>query len=71
MPIYNLIEYSDNYSKISGNLSHYYRDEPFINNDGVIIDVLNDRDNASFKYKQKITGQTGNDVTKYVQIMMP
>ena len=71
MPIYNLIEYSDNYSKISGNLSQYYRDEPFTNNDGVIIDFLNDRDNASFKYKQKITGQTGNDVTKYVQIMMP
>ena len=71
MPIYNLIEYCDNYSKISGNLSQYYRDEPFINNYGVIIDVLNDRDNASFKYIQKITGQTGNNVTKYVQIMMP
>ena len=27
-PMYNLIEYGDNYSKTSGNLSQYYRDEP-------------------------------------------
>ena len=26
MPIYNLMEYSDNYSKTSGSLWHYYRD---------------------------------------------
>ena len=28
MPMYNLIEYSDNYSKILGNLWQHYRDEP-------------------------------------------
>ena len=28
MPIHNLIEYSDNYSKASGGLWQYYRDEP-------------------------------------------
>ena len=28
MPVYNLIEYSDNYLKISGSLWQYYRDEP-------------------------------------------
>ena len=28
MPMYNLIEYSDNYSKTSGSLWQYYRDEP-------------------------------------------
>ena len=27
MPLYNLIEYSDNYSKTSGSLWQYYRDE--------------------------------------------
>ena len=27
MPMYNLIEYNDNYSKISGSLWKYYRDE--------------------------------------------
>ena len=35
------------------------RDESFINNNGSIIDFPDDSDNASFKYKQKITGQTG------------
>ena len=28
MPMYNLIEYSDNYSKTSGSLWQYYKDEP-------------------------------------------
>ena len=28
IPMYNLIEYSDNYSKISGSLWQYYQDEP-------------------------------------------
>ena len=68
---YNLTEYSDNYSKTSGSLWQYYRDEPFINNNGVIIDVPDDPDSASFKSKQKITVQTGNDGTKDIQIMVP
>ena len=53
MRMYNLIEYSDNYLKTSGSLWEYYRDEPFINDNGVIIDVSDDPDSASFKYKQK------------------
>ena len=28
MPMYNLIEYSNNNSKTSGNLWQYYKDEP-------------------------------------------
>ena len=28
-PMYNLIEYGDNYSKTSESFWHYYRDEPF------------------------------------------
>ena len=28
MPMYNLIEYSNNYSKSSGRSCHYYMDEP-------------------------------------------
>ena len=36
--MYNLIEYSDNYSKTSGSLSQYYRDELALNNDGAIVD---------------------------------
>ena len=62
MPMYNLIEYSDNYSKTSGNLWQYYRHEP---NDNLA-------DSESFKSKIKITGKTpaaGNE--KDVEIMVP
>ena len=31
MPVYNLIEYSDDYSKISGSLWQYYNDDPNYN----------------------------------------
>ena len=51
MPMYNLIECSDNYSKTSGRLWQYYRDEP---NDNVT-------DSESFKSKIKITGNTPAD----------
>ena len=36
MPMYNLIEYSDNYSKTCGSLWQYYKDVPSLNNDDVI-----------------------------------
>ena len=71
MPMYNLIEYSDNYSKISESLWQYYKDEPFVGNNGDIINVLGDLDGASFKYKQKIADQKGNNGTKDFQIMVP
>ena len=68
MSKYNLIKYSDNYLKA---LWKFYREETFINDDGIIIDVPNDLDGASFKCKQKITGQTENDETKGIQTMAP
>ena len=71
MLMYNLIKYSDNYSKTSGSLWQYYRDKPALNNDGVNADFPDDNDTASFKLKQKITGQKGNDLIKDVQIMVP
>ena len=33
MPMYNLIEYSDNYSKTPGSLWHYYKEVPAISDD--------------------------------------
>ena len=72
MPMYNLIEYSDAYSKTLGSLWQYYRDEPVLDNNGNIIYFPDDNNNsASFKFKQKITGQTGNDGRKDVEIMVP
>ena len=46
MPMYNLLEYSQSYSVISGSLWNYYRD---------IIDDVDDNasDGKSFKYKKK------------------
>ena len=62
MPMYNLIEYSDNYSKTSGSLWKYYKDDP---NDNIA-------DSESFKYKVKITGKTPDDGnTKDVEIIVP
>ena len=56
MHMYNLIDYSDAYSKTSGSLWQYWRDEPALNNDGEIIDFpANNNNNALFKYKQQIS----------------
>ena len=38
MPVYNLIEYSDDYSKTSRSLWKYYRDEPALDNNDAIVD---------------------------------
>ena len=62
MPMYNLIEYSDNYSKTSGGLWQYYKDDP---NDNLA-------NSESFKSKVKITGKTPNNGnTKDVEIIVP
>ena len=62
MPMYNLIEYSDNYSKTSGSLWQYYKNDP---NDNLT-------DSESFKSKVKITGNTPNNVNrKDVEIIVP
>ena len=72
MPMYNLIEYSNNYSKTSGILWKYCRDEPVINNDGAIVDFnVANATTDSFKIKEKITGKTGNGGTKKVKIIAP
>ena len=38
MPMYNLIEYSDNYAKTSGGLWKYCKDRSPVNNNGNIVD---------------------------------
>ena len=62
MPMHNLIEYNDCYSKTSGSLWRYYRDDP---NDNITR-------SQPLKYKTKITGKTlaaGN--TNDVKIAVP
>ena len=69
MPMYNLIEYSDNYSKTSGSLWQYYKDTPAVSNNNnnnnnnsnnsnnAIVDFTNNNLTDSFNSKQKILEQ--------------
>ena len=67
MPMYNLIEYSDNYCDTSGTLWDFKRDE-IINNEN----VSNDNNAPSFKCKASIVGNTENNGTKNeVKIAVP
>ena len=60
--MFNLIQYSDNYSKTSGTLWQYYRDER--NN--------NLTDSESLKFKIKIIGNVPNDFNKKnAEIIVP
>ena len=66
MPMYDLLEYSDNFSITSGSLWNYYRDEvnddANENNDACI--KINDNKTItgkSFEYKTKLIGSTPNN----------
>ena len=54
--MYNLIEYSDNYSKTSWRLWKYCKDIPAVNNNGNIVDFNCANATDSFNFKTKITG---------------
>ena len=71
LPMYNLIEYSDNYAKTAGSLWQYCKDIPARNANNEIIIFSEDNAPDSFKFIAKITGQTGNDGTKDVEIIVP
>ena len=71
MPMYNLIGYSDNYSKTSGSLRQYYKDIPDVNNVGNIVHFTATNTTDSFKFKTKITTRTNNNSRIDVQLMLP
>ena len=71
MPMYNLIEYSDNYAKTTGSLWQYCKDIPALNANDEITEFTAGNLTNSFNFKSKITGQTGDDGTKNVEIMVP
>ena len=63
MPMFNLLEYSENYSVTSGSMWNFYRDG--VNHDATESDNTNTRINSdktitskSFEYKAKIIGRT-------------
>ena len=63
MPMYNLLEYSENYEKTSGSLFNYYRDQPSeitigAGNNAINISIRNSK---SFDYKTEIAGSLDAD----------
>ena len=71
IPMYNLIEYSDNYSDTSGSLWQFKRDEVPVNNADLTIDG-----SKSFKYKEALLGKTaidndGKSSVKDAEIVVP
>ena len=71
MPMYNLIEYSDNYSKTSGSLWQYCKEIPAVNNARVIVIFNGVNATDSFNFKAKITGKTNDGDIENVEIMVP
>ena len=72
MLMYNLIEYSDNYSKTSGSLWQYCKEIPAVNNEGNIVGFNGANANDSFNFKTKITGQNdSNGRINNVETMVP
>ena len=70
IPMYNLIEYSDNYSDTSGSLWQFKRDEQIMNN-GISVDAtINNL--KSFKYKSSfLTNCWWYGVFKNVKVAIP
>ena len=68
----NALEYGNTYSKALGSLWEYDEYEPAFDNTNNIIDFSHDKNNStSFKIKEKRTGQTGNNGTKDVEVIVP
>ena len=72
MPMYNLIEYSNNYSDTSGSLWQFKRDEVLAKNVDLTID-----NSQSFKYKAALLGKAAdavnntNSSVKEAKIVLP
>ena len=65
MPMYNLIDYSGNYSKTFGSLWQYCRDEPFLDANVAIADLMCF---VLFKFTTKIAGRIGYNSIKSFKI---
>ena len=64
MPMYNLLEYSDNYQDLTGSLYQFKRDEPPDDN----ADVANNT--SSLVYKSKLISGTDNNVNN-IKLVVP
>ena len=72
MPVYNSIEYSDDYSKTFARLQQYCKDTPAVNDNGNIVEFNGANATDSYNFKAKIKGQTDeNGRINNVEIMVP
>ena len=71
MPMYNLIEYSDNYAKTTGSLWQYCKDIPARDNNNLIEGFTAANLTHSFNFKAKSRSRTENGGTKDVEIIVP
>ena len=71
MPMYNLIEYSNNYSKTTESLWQYCKDIPARDANNIIEAFTAGNTTDSFNFKAKITDRTRYDGTKDVEIIVP
>ena len=62
MPMYKLVEYSDDHSETFGSLWQYYIDEPGLTDDDAVDNFSGN--STSFKFKQKIAGTPSADGIK-------
>ena len=70
MPMYNLIEYSDNYQDSSATLYQYKRDEPL----DALANNLTQNNSDSFKYKVELLGDpvhAGGIARRNVKVVVP
>ena len=71
MPIYNMLEYRDDYSMTSGNLWNYYRDEKNADeneNNGADNMIKNDKKIACKSFECKITGRTSSLIYHWITV---
>ena len=70
MPMYNLIEYSNNYSKTSESLWQYCKDEIALTDACATADFCASDNSVLFKFKQKITAKTAVNGRKDFEIVL-
>ena len=68
MPMYNLLEYSQNYRKTIGSLYNYYRDELSDDADNNQFNNIKVVNSNTFKYKNKIIDNANNAGTKDIEL---
>ena len=70
--MYNVTEYSVNYSKTSASLWQYWKEIPAVNNNGNIVEFNGANATDSFNFKAKITDETDNNGRiNNVEIIVP